>query len=354
MITKTAVKNFLKELNEIKNFNNFQPRAKEKALRDLIFKISSISEQNTSIRLKNIRIPYTYNTLPAPFNQVSAILLDLAETMTPAKSKEDLEIQKLLKMRFENIDFDFEIAKMITGRNKNFPRRTQCEVDYFFQELGFPVNITNHIGVSNQPNDESIAEKLKENNIKVIYHIIKNGLFKKKHFKQAKEIEKAKNGFKAFLENGAKTVDLSETFNLNIRNDLLFNKNSSSTDSKLNDLIDQAKHSFINGNKQIALEKIWDAFERTKSLQVGDKKQSTSTIIHNLSDEINSDFFNNEFKELTYIGNNYQIRHFEKGVKEIKDDRIKEYLFFRALGLIELAINKVSALQSPEIIPFKF
>lgn len=87
-------------------------------------------------------------------------------------------------------------------------------------------------------------------------------------------------------------------------------------------------------------------FGKNKSLTNKNKKQSISTIITLLSDDINSDFFNNEFRELTQIGNNYQIRHFEKGVKEIKDDRTKEYLFFRALGLIELVLDKVLTSQS--------
>ncbi len=348
------IQTFLEELNELKASINFPPRAKEKALRNFISKISSVSNPNTCMRLKNIHIPLAHNIPSTPFNQVSAILLDLKEGMKVSKNKKDLEILKLLKNRFENIDFDLDIAKMITGSNKNFPRRTQNEIEYFFQELELPANIRNYIGDTSRPNDEWIAERLKENNITVIYRIIKDGLFKKKYFKQTKEIEKAKNGFREFLENGTKTVNLSDIFNLNIKNDLLFNKNSSSSDYHLNDLITQAKQSFVEGNKQIALEKIWDALERTKSLTNKDKKQSISTIITLLSDDINSDFFNNEFRELTQIGNNYQIRHFEKGVKEIKDDRTKEYLFFRALGLIELVLNKVLEPQNSENIPFNF
>lgn len=354
MITDTMIKNFLEELNELENSIDFPHREKAKALWEFIDKISSISEPNTKMRLKNIQIPFTYSISSTPYNQVSAILLDLAEGMKAAKSKEDIEILKLLKNRFENIDFDLELAKMITGSNKNFPRRTRSEVEYFFQELSLPANLTSYIGDTSRPNDEWIAERLKEYNITLIYHIIKDGLFKKKYFKQPKEIEKAQNGFRAFLENGTKTVNLSHIFNLNINNDLLFNKNSSSFDHHLNDLIAQAKQSFIEGNKQIALEKIWDALERTKSLTNGDKKQSLSTIIASLSDEINSDFFDNEFRELTQIGNKYQIRHFEKGVKEIKDNHTQEYLFFRALGLIELVLIKVLTPQDSESIPFNF
>ena len=71
------IKTFLEELNELKASINFPPRAKEKALRNFIDKISSISDLNTSMRLKNIHIPLTHNIPSTPFNQVSAILLDL-------------------------------------------------------------------------------------------------------------------------------------------------------------------------------------------------------------------------------------------------------------------------------------
>ena len=173
------IKTFLEELNELKASINFPPRAKEKALRNFIDKISSISDLNTSMRLKNIHIPLTHNIPSTPFNQVSAILLDLKEGMKISKNKKDLEILKLLKNRFENIDFDLDIAKMITGSNKNFPRRTPNEVEYFFQELELPANVRNYIGDTSRPNDAWIAERLKENSITVIYRIIKDGLFKK-------------------------------------------------------------------------------------------------------------------------------------------------------------------------------
>jgi len=53
---------------------------------------------------------------------------------------------------------------------------------------------------------------------------------------------------------------------------------------------------------------------------------------------------NDEFLELTRIGNNYEIRHFEKGKEEIPSDEFREYLYFRMLSLISFCIQ-----QSKEI-----
>lgn len=44
--------------------------------------------------------------------------------------------------------------------------------------------------------------------------------------------------------------------------------------------------------------------------------------------------FNEEFKTLTKIGNEYRIRHHEKNKINILDDRHYEYFYKRCLSLI--------------------
>lgn len=96
-------------------------------------------------------------------------------------------------------------------------------------------------------------------------------------------------------------------------------------------------------SKQSALEKVWDAFEKLKTYYSSDKKSSVKTIIDKISagDPILKDKLNDEFKELTSIGNNYQIRHFETGKLPINDVRIKEYWYTRCLSLINLSIEYI-------------
>ena len=88
----------------------------------------------------------------------------------------------------------------------------------------------------------------------------------------------------------------------------------------------------------IAVEKIWDAFERIKSYYypTKDKKDSANQIIKQIScgnSEIEI-MFNEEFKTLTKIGNEYRIRHHEKNKINILDDRYYEYFYKRCLSLI--------------------
>lgn len=115
----------------------------------------------------------------------------------------------------------------------------------------------------------------------------------------------------------------------------------------LKDLILEAEHHYRSkdiNSKQRALEKIWDAFERVKTYYYTyNKRDSIEKIIQKISNE-DTDLKNRldaEFKELTEIGNNYQIRHFETNKKPITDIRIKEYWYTRCLAIINLVIRFV-------------
>lgn len=94
--------------------------------------------------------------------------------------------------------------------------------------------------------------------------------------------------------------------------------------------------------RQDSVEKIWDALERLKTYYTTLKKnQSIEKIVNNMANR-NSNFinlFDNEFRELTWIGNNYRIRHHETDKFEITDERYYDYFFNRCLSLIALAID---------------
>ena len=91
-----------------------------------------------------------------------------------------------------------------------------------------------------------------------------------------------------------------------------------------------------------AVEKIWDVLERLKTYYTDlDKKKSIEKIIDEMSDENEafSKLFNDEFNELTRIGNEYRIRHHETYKTDITDIRHYDYFFNRCLSLIALAIQ---------------
>jgi len=97
-------------------------------------------------------------------------------------------------------------------------------------------------------------------------------------------------------------------------------------------------------SRKDATEKIWDAFERLKTYyhcDSLDKKASAKRIVDEISgnQSVFTELFNDEFKALTNIGNNYRIRHHETDKIDITDNNYYDYFFNRCLSLIALAVK---------------
>lgn len=91
-----------------------------------------------------------------------------------------------------------------------------------------------------------------------------------------------------------------------------------------------------------SVEKLWDAFERLKTYYTSlNKSQSAKKIVEEMAngEQVYIDLFDNEFKTLTEIGNNYRIRHHETYKVEITDISHYDYFFNRCLSLMALAIK---------------
>jgi hypothetical protein len=164
--------------------------------------------------------------------------------------------------------------------------------------------------------------------------------------------ESSNSDFKKFLKYILETQNITED-NRNylknilasftkVSNDSLLNKEIKTEDESLNDLVDESKEHFKNDRLQIALEKIWDAFERVKTILDNDKKAGSNKLIEIMSTDLDYSILEDEFKALTKIGNNYTIRHHETNKKEIKDTYTKEYLFYRMLSLVNLAVLQIN------------
>lgn len=121
-------------------------------------------------------------------------------------------------------------------------------------------------------------------------------------------------------------------------------KNIVSTISEkgLKELVLEADQYYQKGNLKIAVEKLWDAFERLKTYYAPalDKKGSANKIIDDMSGS-NPNFqsmYQAEFKALTDIGNSFRIRHHETTKIDITDNRQYDYFYKRCLALVSVAI----------------
>lgn len=110
----------------------------------------------------------------------------------------------------------------------------------------------------------------------------------------------------------------------------------------MKDLLILSENYYNSGNKQIAVEKLWDAFERLKTYYSPDlnKAASANKIIDDMSgfDPNYQALYKAEFKALTDIGNSFRIRHHETTKIDIADNRQYDYFYRRCLALISIAI----------------
>jgi hypothetical protein len=112
-------------------------------------------------------------------------------------------------------------------------------------------------------------------------------------------------------------------------------------------LLEDARRRFLSphlADRQDALEKLWDAFERIKTLEQGSNKKETAA---RLLDRASSaprfrQFLENEAKALTEIGNSLRIRHSEVDKEPVQDAKRVDYLFHRLFSFLHLLLRATS------------
>jgi hypothetical protein len=120
-------------------------------------------------------------------------------------------------------------------------------------------------------------------------------------------------------------------------------------DQTLNQLLDQAVEKFSSPDEAVrrdSLEKLWDAWERLKTIESGkDKKAKVISLLRKAvgKDEI-YEVLDTEARNLTLIGNNFRIRHSETDRIELESSEQVDYLFHRLFALIHLLLKMTGRL----------
>lgn len=120
--------------------------------------------------------------------------------------------------------------------------------------------------------------------------------------------------------------------------------NPASGDSHLDGLLEAAKELFLSRKEKdrgVAIDKLWDAFERLKTVDVaGNKKQSVAALLAYITNEQFRAVVGDEMVALTSMGNNFLIRHHETGKHSVPAEAY-DYLFAR-MGSLIVYLLKVS------------
>lgn len=115
-------------------------------------------------------------------------------------------------------------------------------------------------------------------------------------------------------------------------------------DADLDRLLEVSREKFLNRELAVrkeGLEKLWDAWERLKTMEAGkDKRAQASALLDRAATEpVLRDRLESEAKELTFLGNNLMIRHTEVGKPAIAESAQVDYLFHRMFAMIRLLLK---------------
>lgn len=160
----------------------------------------------------------------------------------------------------------------------------------------------------------------------------------------------------SILQRGRTTFELRDDGEVHRRGTpevqaVLAGLNPASGDHRLDELIVEARSLYTShrpSERAVALERLWDAFERLKTIDVpgGDKRQSVEALLSNL-DAGWRDTVGAEMRSLTDIGNQYSIRHHETRTTPVPEDGA-DYLFARMGALITLLLTASRRIVPPE------
>jgi hypothetical protein len=117
-----------------------------------------------------------------------------------------------------------------------------------------------------------------------------------------------------------------------------------SGDATLDELLEAGRHKFLSRSVDVrreSLEKLWDAWERLKTVEdAGDKKASVKALLDRVSTEpVFRAKLEQEARELTEIGNTFMIRHAEIDKIQVVASPQIDYFFHRMFSMIQLLLR---------------
>jgi len=115
-------------------------------------------------------------------------------------------------------------------------------------------------------------------------------------------------------------------------------------DKELDSMLETARTKYLKPDLAVrkeALEKLWDAWERLKTIEnQGNKKYSTKKLLDRASSLPKfRDFIEKDTKALTGAGNDFQIRHSEVSQEQLSSSEQVDYLFHRLFALVRLLLR---------------
>lgn len=118
-----------------------------------------------------------------------------------------------------------------------------------------------------------------------------------------------------------------------------------SGDMQLDRMLEEARVRFLSpklDERKIALERLWDCWERIKSSEdPNNKRLSVAKLLEQASSEVGfRNSLEKEAHELTEIGNTFHIRHSEVTQQPLSNEHHIDYLFHRMYSMVTLLLHR--------------
>jgi hypothetical protein len=117
-------------------------------------------------------------------------------------------------------------------------------------------------------------------------------------------------------------------------------------DAETDRLLEDARRRILSprpADRYDAVEKLWDAFERIKTLEPGSNKKESASRLLDRCVPVGAltfrQFLETEARELTVIGNTLRIRHSETDKEPLQSLEQVDYLFHRLFALLLLLLR---------------
>ncbi|ABL79365.1 MULTISPECIES: hypothetical protein [unclassified Nocardioides] len=111
----------------------------------------------------------------------------------------------------------------------------------------------------------------------------------------------------------------------------------STGDATLDNLIEAGRRGYLSRRpeeRETAVEKLWDAFERLKTIDdPADKKRSVTVLLSHIADRAWREVIEAEMRSMTSLGNSFRIRHSEVGKHEVPTKAL-DYVTARMANLL--------------------
>jgi hypothetical protein len=120
-------------------------------------------------------------------------------------------------------------------------------------------------------------------------------------------------------------------------------------DGTLDQMLEDSRLKFLNRDPRIrreSLERLWDCWERLKTLEDPDVKRRSVIVLlkRAAEDPLFRQMLDDEARDLNGIGNSFHIRHSEVTQSPVTDSSHIDYLFHRLFSMIHLLLKKRSVI----------